>query len=228
MHNGKSIIPELHAHVNTQSVHPRVRGPSCPGCTDGSPVPGRGLPEAFAQSQPLGQIWMPASWSGRIPFSGEAPETAEQTRIAELDRALGRLTLKKEILEKAHPGLQWVIYRGGPRGQTGRASGTDPEGPRGQTEEGLGDRPSFNLVRPPRPAESLGDSPVRLRSAALGSPNGTFHSPPCVWATPGTASPSSRCRRSRRVTAGADGWAHQPQSARRGQTLTPNSMRNSV
>jgi transposase len=34
-------------------------------------------------------------------FQTEAPETAEQARIAELERVLGRLTLENEILKKA-------------------------------------------------------------------------------------------------------------------------------
>jgi transposase-like protein len=33
-------------------------------------------------------------------FQAEAPETAEQARIAELERVLGRLTLENEILKK--------------------------------------------------------------------------------------------------------------------------------
>ena len=33
-------------------------------------------------------------------FQAEAPETAEQSRIAELERVLGRLTLENEILKK--------------------------------------------------------------------------------------------------------------------------------
>jgi transposase len=34
-------------------------------------------------------------------FQAETPETAEQVRIAELERVLGRLTLENEILKKA-------------------------------------------------------------------------------------------------------------------------------
>jgi transposase len=34
-------------------------------------------------------------------FQTESPETAEQSRIAELERVLGRLTLENEILKKA-------------------------------------------------------------------------------------------------------------------------------
>ena len=34
-------------------------------------------------------------------FQAEAPQTAEQARIAELERVLGRLTLENEILKKA-------------------------------------------------------------------------------------------------------------------------------
>jgi transposase len=34
-------------------------------------------------------------------FQAETPETAEQARIAELERVLGRLTLENEILKKA-------------------------------------------------------------------------------------------------------------------------------
>jgi transposase len=34
-------------------------------------------------------------------FQAETPETAEQIRIAELERVLGRLTLENEILKKA-------------------------------------------------------------------------------------------------------------------------------
>lgn len=34
-------------------------------------------------------------------FQAEAPQSAEQTKIAELERVLGRLTLENEILKKA-------------------------------------------------------------------------------------------------------------------------------
>ena len=44
----------------------------------------------------------PPSWSGRtLVFETEAPESAEQARIAELEQVLGRMTLENEILKKA-------------------------------------------------------------------------------------------------------------------------------
>jgi len=39
-----------------------------------------------------------------IVFQTEVPETAEQSRIAELERVLGRLTLENEILKKSPRG----------------------------------------------------------------------------------------------------------------------------
>ena len=42
-------------------------------------------------------------------FQAEAPQTAEQARIAELERVLGRLTLENEILKK--PPRGWAESR---------------------------------------------------------------------------------------------------------------------